>query len=154
MESFLCCYFLKMRFNNRARFTFSGLSKVQSAGLKPAESWILHASKLPLKALQEDQGTAATTGIRTSFTSAQQVRIILRTNCKFFLKISRTSTNFHCRYSDILSCIETRLSMLSMTYQKFIANGSSCFIPGKVSHCAIWLVLQTYLIDKYMFTAF
>lgn len=36
------------------------------------------------------------------------------------------------KHSDVLTCIETRLSMLSMTYQKYIQNGSACFIPGKV----------------------
>lgn len=36
------------------------------------------------------------------------------------------------RHSDILTCIETRLSMLNMTYQKLIHNGTICFIPGKV----------------------
>ncbi|XP_049787954.1 F-box only protein 28 [Schistocerca cancellata] len=35
----------------------------------------------------------------------------------------------HC---DILSGIETRMSMLSMTFMKFISNGMCCFIPGKV----------------------
>lgn len=36
------------------------------------------------------------------------------------------------KHSDVLTCIETRLSMLSMTYQKYINNGTACFIPGKV----------------------
>ncbi|CAO1323882.1 unnamed protein product [Diamesa hyperborea] len=36
------------------------------------------------------------------------------------------------KYSDILTCVETRLSMLSMTYLKYMQNGSACFIPGKV----------------------
>jgi len=36
------------------------------------------------------------------------------------------------RHCDILSGIETRLSLLSMTYTKYIESGSSCFIPGKV----------------------
>lgn len=36
------------------------------------------------------------------------------------------------KHSDVLTCIETRLSMLSMTYQKYIQNGTACFIPGKV----------------------
>ena len=34
--------------------------------------------------------------------------------------------------SDILSGIETRLSLLSMTYTKYIETGAACFIPGKV----------------------
>lgn len=36
------------------------------------------------------------------------------------------------RHCDILSGIETRLSLLSMTYTKYIESNSSCFIPGKV----------------------
>ncbi|RVE49938.1 hypothetical protein evm_005406 [Chilo suppressalis] len=36
------------------------------------------------------------------------------------------------RHSDILTSLETRISMLNMTYTKFIDNGICCFIPGKV----------------------
>uniref|UniRef100_A0A182QRM0 F-box domain-containing protein n=1 Tax=Anopheles farauti TaxID=69004 RepID=A0A182QRM0_9DIPT len=36
------------------------------------------------------------------------------------------------KHSDILTCIETRISMLSMTYTKFIERELCCFIPGKV----------------------
>lgn len=36
------------------------------------------------------------------------------------------------RHVDILSAIETRLSLLSMTYSKYIDLGLCCFIPGKV----------------------
>lgn len=36
------------------------------------------------------------------------------------------------KHSDILTCIETRLSMLSMTYTKYMDLGLCCFIPGKV----------------------
>ncbi|KAG5668156.1 hypothetical protein PVAND_016108 [Polypedilum vanderplanki] len=36
------------------------------------------------------------------------------------------------KHSDVLTCIETRLSMLSMTYQKHMQNGTACFIPGKI----------------------
>lgn len=36
------------------------------------------------------------------------------------------------RHCDILSAIETRLSMLSMTYLKYIESSTCCFIPGKV----------------------
>ena len=37
------------------------------------------------------------------------------------------------RHVDILSAVETRLSLLSMTYSKYIDLGLCCFIPGKVS---------------------
>ncbi|XP_062550742.1 F-box only protein 28 [Armigeres subalbatus] len=36
------------------------------------------------------------------------------------------------KHSDILTCIETRISMLSMTYSKYIDKDLCCFIPGKV----------------------
>lgn len=36
------------------------------------------------------------------------------------------------KHSDILTCIETRISMLSMTYTKYIEVNLCCFIPGKV----------------------
>lgn len=36
------------------------------------------------------------------------------------------------RHSDILTAIETRLSLLSMTFKKFIDLNFCCFIPGKV----------------------
>ncbi|XP_063215564.1 F-box only protein 28 isoform X3 [Bacillus rossius redtenbacheri] len=37
-----------------------------------------------------------------------------------------------CRHNEVLTALETRLSMLSMTYLKFIDLGMCCFIPGKV----------------------
>lgn len=37
------------------------------------------------------------------------------------------------KHSDVLTCIETRISMLSMTYTKYIEVNLCCFIPGKVS---------------------
>ncbi|CAG9761308.1 unnamed protein product [Ceutorhynchus assimilis] len=36
------------------------------------------------------------------------------------------------RYNDILQAVETRLSMMNMTYLRYIENGQICFIPGKV----------------------
>ncbi|XP_075160913.1 F-box protein pallbearer isoform X3 [Haematobia irritans] len=40
----------------------------------------------------------------------------------------------HClaRHADILTSIETRISMLSMTYTKYMDLNLCCFIPGKV----------------------
>ncbi|CAG2059632.1 unnamed protein product, partial [Timema podura] len=35
------------------------------------------------------------------------------------------------RHCDILSAIETRISMMSMTFNKYIETDLSCFIPGK-----------------------
>lgn len=36
------------------------------------------------------------------------------------------------KHADILTCIETRISMLSMTYTKYIDLHLCCFIPGKI----------------------
>lgn len=36
------------------------------------------------------------------------------------------------RHCDILSAVETRISMLNMTYMKYIQNNLCCFNPGKV----------------------
>lgn len=36
------------------------------------------------------------------------------------------------RCCDVLSAIETRISMLNMTFMKYIENNLCCFIPGKV----------------------
>jgi len=36
------------------------------------------------------------------------------------------------RHSDILTAVETRLSLLNMTFMKYIENSICCFIPGKV----------------------
>lgn len=36
------------------------------------------------------------------------------------------------RHCDVLTAIETRISMLSMTFTKYIDLNLCCFIPGKV----------------------
>jgi len=36
------------------------------------------------------------------------------------------------KHADILTCIETRISMLSMTYTKYMDMNLCCFIPGKI----------------------
>nr|CAD7568447.1 unnamed protein product [Timema californicum] len=38
------------------------------------------------------------------------------------------------RHCDILSAIETRISMMSMTFNKYIETDLACFIPGKVEY--------------------
>lgn len=38
------------------------------------------------------------------------------------------------RHCDILQAVETRISMLNMTYNKYIENNLLCFIPGKVKN--------------------
>lgn len=38
------------------------------------------------------------------------------------------------RHCDILTAIETRISMLSMTFSKYVETNVCCFIPGKVGN--------------------
>ncbi|XP_003744151.1 F-box only protein 28 [Galendromus occidentalis] len=45
---------------------------------------------------------------------------------------SERRTHRLARHGDILMAIETRLSLLSMTYGKFIEQNLCCFIPGRV----------------------
>lgn len=40
--------------------------------------------------------------------------------------------HYLARHADILQCIDTRISMLTMTYNKYIEAKLCCFIPGKV----------------------
>ena len=36
------------------------------------------------------------------------------------------------KHDEILSAIETRISLLSMTFMKYVEHSLCCFIPGKV----------------------
>lgn len=40
------------------------------------------------------------------------------------------------RHADILAAVETRLSLLNMTFMKYVDSNLCCFIPGKVSVAA------------------
>ncbi|XP_023947282.1 F-box only protein 28 isoform X3 [Bicyclus anynana] len=55
-------------------------------------------------------------------------------NVKAQLPRRESERRYHplARHCDILTSIETRISMLNMTYMKFIDNGICSFIPGKV----------------------
>lgn len=55
-------------------------------------------------------------------------------NVKAQLPRRESERRYHhlSRHCDILTSIETRISMLNMTYSKFIDHGLCCFIPGKV----------------------
>uniref|UniRef100_A0A8D0LBL9 Uncharacterized protein n=1 Tax=Sphenodon punctatus TaxID=8508 RepID=A0A8D0LBL9_SPHPU len=39
------------------------------------------------------------------------------------------------RHADILAAVETRLSLLNMTFMKYVDSNLCCFIPGKVNPC-------------------
>lgn len=45
---------------------------------------------------------------------------------------SERRDHVYSRHADILSAIETRMSLLQITYAKYIESGYACFIPGKV----------------------
>lgn len=45
---------------------------------------------------------------------------------------SERRTHPMARHCDILSAVETRISMLNMTFMKYIESNMCCFIPGKV----------------------
>lgn len=40
------------------------------------------------------------------------------------------------RHADILAAVETRLSLLNMTFMKYVDSNLCCFIPGKVRSSA------------------
>lgn len=40
------------------------------------------------------------------------------------------------RHADILAAVETRLSLLNMTFMKYVDSNLCCFIPGKVGVAA------------------
>lgn len=44
------------------------------------------------------------------------------------------------RYSEVFSALETRYTLLSMTYKKYIDLRHCCFIPGKVLDVAFEIV--------------
>ena len=51
------------------------------------------------------------------------------------------------RHCDILTAIETRISLLGMTFMKYVDMELCCFIPGKVVD-EIFSVLRTIQNDK------
>ncbi|XP_026477681.1 F-box only protein 28-like [Ctenocephalides felis] len=55
-------------------------------------------------------------------------------NVKARLPRRESERRYHplSRHCDILTSIETRISMMSMTYSKYIEQNICCFIPGKV----------------------
>jgi F-box protein 28 len=51
------------------------------------------------------------------------------------------------RHCDILTAVETRISLLSMTFMKYVDVDMCCFIPGKVID-EIYKVLRNVQCDK------
>lgn len=43
------------------------------------------------------------------------------------------------RHADILAAVETRLSLLNMTFMKYVDSKLCCFIPGKVK-CSLYYI--------------
>lgn len=52
------------------------------------------------------------------------------------------------RHIDVLGSIETRLSLLTMTYMKYIDCGACCFIPGKVLDELLKLLYYVESVEK------
>lgn len=45
------------------------------------------------------------------------------------------------RHADILAAVETRLSLLNMTFMKYVDSNLCCFIPGKVPAVMYFITL-------------
>jgi len=69
------------------------------------------------------------------FTQAENFYTVVQREIKKKLPRRESERRDHpyCRHADILSAIETRMSLLQITYAKYIETGYCCFIPGKVS---------------------
>lgn len=49
-----------------------------------------------------------------------------------FRRESERRNHSLARHADILAAVETRLSLLNMTFMKYVDSNLCCFIPGKV----------------------
>lgn len=53
--------------------------------------------------------------------------------CAFFLSITHHFLySFSCSHADVLSAVETRISLLGMTIMRYVDEGYCSFFPGKV----------------------
>lgn len=59
----------------------------------------------------------------------------LMTYC-YFRRESERRNHSLARHADILAAVETRLSLLNMTFMKYVDSNLCCFIPGKVTSAA------------------
>lgn len=72
--------------------------------------------------------------LNKGFTKIDQLhaRISKSVKCQLPRRESERRNHALARHVDILSAVETRLSLLGMSYLKYIDMGLCCFIPGKV----------------------
>jgi hypothetical protein len=56
----------------------------------------------------------------------------------YFRRESERRNHSLARHADILAAVETRLSLLNMTFMKYVDSNLCCFIPGKVK----WICLS------------
>ena len=72
--------------------------------------------------------------LNKGFTKVDQLhaRISKSVKCQLPRRESERRNHPLARHVDILSAVETRLSLLGMSYLKYIDMGLCCFIPGKV----------------------
>ncbi|KAJ8308011.1 hypothetical protein KUTeg_012885 [Tegillarca granosa] len=77
---------------------------------------------------------SVSTVLNQGFSRVDKLHAQIQKNVKSQLPRRESERRNHplARHVDILSAIETRLSLLGMTYMRYIDMGLCCFIPGKV----------------------
>lgn len=67
------------------------------------------------------------------FTFLFHVHIVIMCICGLLYRRESERRNHSlARHADILAAVETRLSLLNMTFMKYVDSNLCCFIPGKV----------------------
>lgn len=61
------------------------------------------------------------------------IRVVFTSVFVFTRRESERRNHSLARHADILAAVETRLSLLNMTFMKYVDSNLCCFIPGKVS---------------------
>ena len=72
--------------------------------------------------------------LNQGFSNAEKLHVVIYREIKAKLPRRESERRNHslARHMDILAALETRLSLLAMTYIKYMEMGLCCFIPGKV----------------------
>lgn len=68
----------------------------------------------------------------------------------FFRRESERRNHSLARHADILAAVETRLSLLNMTFMKYVDSNLCCFIPGKVMFKKGYIKVKEMLNTVYM----
>lgn len=67
----------------------------------------------------------------------------------FFRRESERRNHSLARHADILAAVETRLSLLNMTFMKYVDSNLCCFIPGKVKYKNMFCI-QIYMTEGFL----